>query len=185
MKNLVIVRWKNESFFGPKKKMWLLTTRALAQVLALIFFYSSMKLLAPSDVSALGNTAIIFTAILSKIFLKEKIGIPHLISVLLIISGVILIAKPTFLFPRARPTISRFINTTEFNQTSDVYVEPIKQESKLGLIGNVSLIFNFVVYVKSDCNNQTVEHWNDFFINIKLKLFLCSTITTKNCVDKI
>ena len=47
---------------------------------------------------ALSHTNIIFTAIMSRIILKEKLGIQHLIAIFLTLSGVILITKPSFMF---------------------------------------------------------------------------------------
>lgn len=52
----------------------------------------------PSDVVSLTHTSLIMTAILAKIFLKEKLTIAHFLGILLTAAGIIFITQPPFIF---------------------------------------------------------------------------------------
>lgn len=93
---LVIIR--NEEILGPKHQRCLLLFRGLIQVAAYYTLYYGLILLPPSDCTAIGHTSIIFIAIMSRMFLNEKLGFAHVFALLLTILGVGLISKPTFLF---------------------------------------------------------------------------------------
>ena len=114
--------------------------RSIVQTCALGLLYAGITLLPPSDVAAIAHTSIIFTAILSRFFLKERFGFPHLFAIVLTIFGVVYISKPSFLFKR-KPKFSTlanysyFINqTNQTNLTSDVHVD-IDTDSLTTLIG--------------------------------------------------
>ena len=51
------------------------------------------------DATALLFTSPLFACILERIFLKEKLTLPQIIAMILGLSGIIMIAKPTFIFP--------------------------------------------------------------------------------------
>lgn len=85
------------NLFGPRKILLLLSARGIIGSLAAILLYIGLALLPPSDCSTLVNSSIITTAIISRIFLKEKLGIAHVISLILTIFGVLLVSKPTFI----------------------------------------------------------------------------------------
>ena len=74
-----------------------------------------MLMLTPSDAAALGNTSIIFTAVLARIFLKEQLGVIHFVAITLTITGVIFISKPSFLFGSLTAPAS--LNGTAFNES--------------------------------------------------------------------
>lgn len=93
---LVIIR--NEEILGPKHQRCLLLLRGLIQVAAYYTLYYGLILIPPSDCTAIGHTSIIFIAIMSRMFLDEKLGFAHVFALLLTILGVGLISKPTFLF---------------------------------------------------------------------------------------
>lgn len=95
---LIFLLYNKHNLIGPKGARCLLNIRGIFGVLALFLFYCSLQFLPPSDATALGHTSIIVTAILSKIFFKEKLGLSHFIAFLFTVSGVVLISKPTFLF---------------------------------------------------------------------------------------
>lgn len=66
-----------------------------------------------SDVVAINHCSLILTAILSRILIKETLGLPHIFVIILTFFGVALIAKPTFLFE----TIANLHVNNTFNQT--------------------------------------------------------------------
>jgi drug/metabolite transporter (DMT)-like permease len=123
---MIVMLIKKHNFLGPKGTRCLLNVRGILGVLALFLFYSSLQFLHPSDATALCHPGIIVTAILSKIFFKEKLGLTHFLAFLFTITGVVLISKPTFLF-------SSLDNTSASNTTS--------HNSKL-LLTNLSLVSN-------------------------------------------
>ena len=138
---------------GAKGQRVLLLSRSIFQVLAVICLYNGMLILLPSDAAALGNTSIIFTAIIARIFLKEKLGIIHLIAIVFTITGVLFISKPSFLSFDA----STDNQTTQINEgSSSVFNETINQTSEvldqkfasispetLNIMGILSLIWLF------------------------------------------
>jgi drug/metabolite transporter (DMT)-like permease len=67
-------------------------------VLAFYSLYFGLILVPPSDCAAISHTSIIFIAIMSRIFLAEKLAFAHLLALLLTILGVGFISKPSFLF---------------------------------------------------------------------------------------
>lgn len=103
-----------EPLLGPVGSRKLLTIRGFVYLTQLVFNYWALLLIPASDLIAIKHCSIIFTAILSRIFLKELIGIPHLIAILMSFVGVAFIAKPTFIFG------SDSITNDTFNQTLNV-----------------------------------------------------------------
>ncbi len=80
------------------KTIGLLTVRGLFGFSALCFSYLSLKYLDVSDVESVQNSSLLITAILGRIFLKEKMSMFHLVAILFTIVGVVLILRPTVLF---------------------------------------------------------------------------------------
>lgn len=66
--------------------------------LGVIFYYIALRLISPSDAVSLVNTNIIFLAILSRVFLKERFSIVHVLALVLVLTGCVFITQPTFLF---------------------------------------------------------------------------------------
>lgn len=69
-----------------------------ASSLGLIVFYVALRLISPSDAVSLLNTNIIYVAIFSRIFFKEKFSIVHVAALALVGSGIIFITQPNFIF---------------------------------------------------------------------------------------
>jgi drug/metabolite transporter (DMT)-like permease len=146
------------NIFGPSGARFLLVTRGLFGVLAVAFLYIALVLIPPSDVAAISHTSIIITAILARILLKEKLGIVHLLSLCLTITGVVFISKPSVFFPvKASP-----------NETSTVEAEANSGSSfgaldkfTVGLMCMIIAAFLFgvlQVVLKSLCNVKV--HWS-------------------------
>ena len=96
---IVVMVCYKVNILGPKGSRSLLIVRGLIGLFGVIFFYFGLLFIPPSDCSAIAHCSIIITAILSRLFLKEKLGIPHIIALLFTIAGVTFISKPTILFP--------------------------------------------------------------------------------------
>lgn len=73
--------------------------------MAIATIYCAILFVDPSDIVSLTHTSLIMTAILAKIFLKEKLTIAHFIGILLTAAGVIFITQPSFIFA-SNPSIS-------------------------------------------------------------------------------
>lgn len=86
------------SWLGPESKRMTLFLRGISGSGAILFGLISLRYLAPSDVETLINSSVLITAILGHFFLKEKITIIHLISVLMTTIGIIFIIRPEFLY---------------------------------------------------------------------------------------
>lgn len=94
----IIIKYKKLSLLGSPKDRMLLTIRALTGVGALFFVFFAVKLINPSDFKVINHSNIIFTAILARIFLKEKLTVVHFVTFCLSVVGVLFIAQPRFLF---------------------------------------------------------------------------------------
>jgi drug/metabolite transporter (DMT)-like permease len=62
--------------------------------------YFAILFLKPSDLVSLSQTSLVITALLGRIFLKERLTLGHFIAILLTISGVVLISKPSIFFAK-------------------------------------------------------------------------------------
>lgn len=82
----LLVRNK-QSLFGPRSLRLLLTLRAFFYALSILLILSSIKLIEPSNSTALFHTNVIILAVLSRIFFKEKLGCIHIFSLAISIIG--------------------------------------------------------------------------------------------------
>jgi drug/metabolite transporter (DMT)-like permease len=122
---LVIARWMNYNVCGEKDTRKLLMLNAFAANLNVICLTFGIKLIDPSDANSLFNTKIILVLIIARIFLKEKITITYVLALFIMVFGVILITKPSFIYEKPCQ-LSKNINGTiklEFqneNKTSSI-----------------------------------------------------------------
>ena len=87
-----------DKFIHPWKKTGFLVLRGVLGVTALGFMVYSLKNMPIGDARVILCTTTVFTALLGRIFLKESITKYDVIATMLCLGGVVLIAKPTFLF---------------------------------------------------------------------------------------
>lgn len=146
--------------------------------------------------SAISHTSIIFTAILARVILKEKLGFGHLISLLFTVVGVIFIAKPSVIFPAQKsseitnpelgPVVvdSNLFNLTE-NHTHHAnqslsFMD--KVEDNKFMIGILSMLIGALligitqILVKKLCNSSV--DWSVITIYVAyfgLPVTICST----------
>jgi uncharacterized membrane protein len=92
------IQKNNLNILGPKAQRKLLIIRGLAGCSAVMISFFSIKYLDLSDVETLTNSCVLITALLSRIFLKEKLTVCHLAALALTIFGVLFIVRPNFLF---------------------------------------------------------------------------------------
>ena len=95
---ICVLKYKKIPLLGQSDQRILLMARSFFGIFAVVLTNFSLKYIDPSNSIVLSHTNIIITAIMSRIFLKEKLGIQHLIAILMSLSGIILISKPSFLF---------------------------------------------------------------------------------------
>lgn len=93
-----VLKYKNLNILGPKKQFKLLLFRGLIGSFALITVYFAVLFLKPSDQVAISQTSLVITALLARIFLKERLCLGHFVAITLAVIGVLLISKPSFLF---------------------------------------------------------------------------------------
>lgn len=95
--SISIAKHKGVQIFSsknPNKYLLLLGANAVT----VIGFYIAMRLVSPSDAVSLLNTCILYLAIFSRIFLKEKFSIVHVVALALVGSGIIFITQPSYIF---------------------------------------------------------------------------------------
>lgn len=113
----IVLKYKHLHPFGPKKERKLLTYRGLAGILGLMCGFFAIKFINPSDFKAINHSSILITAVLARIFLKEKLTFAHIFAFIMTIIGVFLISKPTFLFPIEDEHVSVFSYNMTANYT--------------------------------------------------------------------
>ncbi|EJF60876.1 hypothetical protein DICSQDRAFT_137097 [Dichomitus squalens LYAD-421 SS1] len=97
-----------DPFFGPKGIRWFLVQRGLFGFMGIFGLYYSLQYLSLSDATVLQFLSPIFTAVAGAIFLHETFSYRELLAGLTSLVGVVLIARPHFLFgatPNEAPTL--------------------------------------------------------------------------------
>ena len=87
-----------DEFIYPWKKTKFLVLRGVNGVTAMTLIIYTIKHMPLADATVIFYTSPVHTAILGRIFLKESVSKFDVIAMLLSIGGVILIARPSFLF---------------------------------------------------------------------------------------
>ena len=138
---IVVVVVRRENVLGPSGQRLLLVARGLFGLVALNLLYVSLLLIPPSDCLAIANASLLVTAVLSRLFLKEKLGVAHVLALLLTVVGVLLIAKPSFLFPpqMLQATHANTANTTISRSSSTSSVSFIATESQF-VVGITTIV---------------------------------------------
>ena len=122
----LVSKYNNLELMGPRNQFKLLVIRGVIGTVSLLTFYFAIVLLNPSDTTTLIHSAIIITAVLSRLFLGEKLTIAHLLATILTANGVLFISKPTFLFPKAAHSeTSNGTNTTVSAETTFESMAPV------------------------------------------------------------
>ncbi|KAL2302961.1 hypothetical protein Nmel_010415, partial [Mimus melanotis] len=85
-------------FLGPKGKRIFLFFRGVLGSTAMILLYYAFQVMPLADATVITFTSPVFTSLLAWIFLKEKYSLWDLLFTLFAVTGVILIARPPFLF---------------------------------------------------------------------------------------
>ncbi|XP_054839041.1 solute carrier family 35 member G1-like [Eublepharis macularius] len=85
-------------FLGPKSKRIFLFFRGLLGSGAMILLYYAFQVMPLADATVITFSSPVFTSLLAWIFLKEKYSPWDLLFTLFTITGVVLIARPPFLF---------------------------------------------------------------------------------------
>ena len=145
-----IIRYKKLDTFGPKPQRKLLVFRGIVGCCAVITGFFSVRYLDISDVETLTNSAVIITAILSRIFLHEKLMIIHFFSLVLTIGGVLFVVRPTFLFGLEIEMENLLhVNLTQINHSVKIHNIEIKDHSNREF--NETLIGVGMVMVNAIC----------------------------------
>ena len=132
---LIICRYKKLNCFGKKTERKLLAIRGSFRVIIASSTLVAIRLVNPSDCTTIINSSVILTAIVCRIFIKEKLTILHIISVFLTLVGVVCIFRPSFLFPR-KDRIDENLNSTNFNGTALIVNN---QQSQIYTVIGISL----------------------------------------------
>jgi len=96
---IIVAKAKGLSMFGEKGQRWLLAGRGFAGAMALIGLAFAVKLLHPSDAFAIFHLNVLFVLFLARMLLGERIPYAHIFSVIMILTGIVLIVQPPYLIP--------------------------------------------------------------------------------------
>ncbi|CAF0820808.1 unnamed protein product [Brachionus calyciflorus] len=146
----IFIKRNNLETLGPKSQQKLLILRGVVGSTAVIFGFFSVRYLDVSDLETLTNSAVVITAVLSRIFLNEKLTICHFFSLILTISGVFFIVRPSFLFG-IENDMENFLhlNLTHLNNSHKIHNIEIKDHSNRSL--NETLIGVSMVLISAVC----------------------------------
>ncbi len=115
-----IILYKKESFLGPKNMRKWLVARGLIGSSSVVLGYFALKYIDPSDFSTLNNCSVIVTAIIARIYLKEKLTSFHFIATLFSLCGIFFILRPAFLFAKIEQPSNNESNITIFKLNNKV-----------------------------------------------------------------
>lgn len=87
---------QKEKFFGKKENRKLLLLRATTGTLGVLFNFYAISKLVLSDANMLNQLSSFFAIILAAIFLKEKVKINQVISIIIAFVGALFIIRPQF-----------------------------------------------------------------------------------------
>jgi drug/metabolite transporter (DMT)-like permease len=130
-----LLKYKNISILGPREHRKLLITRSFFGIFGVVLANFAIKYIDISDSSAISHTSVLITAVLARIFLKEKFGIQHLIALLLSVIGITLMTKPTFIFSKNNSLNDTFNNITNDSSSCLVVRGYTKLDTNDRLIG--------------------------------------------------
>ena len=111
----LIAKIKKVNIFGSREQRMLLHLRGCIGVVCLLSIYTGLKFIDPSDVISITHASLIITAVLARIFLKEKLTIAHFIASILTIIGILFICKPKFLFKNSAIMQNLSVSNESYN----------------------------------------------------------------------
>ncbi|KAI5955429.1 hypothetical protein CANMA_004609 [Candida margitis] len=143
---MFVTKSVEEAPFGPKKLRVLLVMRGVVGFFGVFGMYFSLQYLSLSDAVAITFLVPMVTAFLAFVILKEKYSILESVCSLLSLGGVILIAKPSFIF-----------GAESGKETTDESVESSSSEKRIlatavGLIGVCGASSVYIVLRKIGMN---------------------------------
>lgn len=89
----------------PKKNRLILLLRSLLGSLAITCFFYAVRWLPLGDSIMISHSAMAFTFLQARIFLKEPIVVLHMINIALVLGGLVLVVHPPFIFGYVEDTI--------------------------------------------------------------------------------
>lgn len=139
---LILVKAYHQPTFGPRSQLKLLLIRGAAGSATIILGFFSVKYLDIGDIETLSNSAVIITAILSRFFLNEKLTVSHILALILTITGVLFIVRPSFLFNlEENIEILLHVNLSETNYTHSEIIDHSNRSFIETMIG-VSIVLS-------------------------------------------
>ena len=130
----IILYFKKLNIFGYKNQRLMLISRSIVGVLSLMGAYFAVTLIQPSDSTAVGNSNVIITAILSRLFMKEKFSLVHVASICMACTGVILITQPSFIFSPTGLIITNDSSSLNIFNQNLTQAENIKLTATIGFL---------------------------------------------------
>ena len=155
----IFCKCKGFKMFSEKEyRKWLFLSGTLS-VFIIITCFLAISLVHISDFVTIGNSSIIITAILCRIFLKEKLTIIHIIAFVFTMTGVVFICRPTFLFSNSqyKTVANQSYNSSFKNETLNEDESALELKRLIGVgvvllsavgIGLVTLVFKKLANAK-------------------------------------
>ena len=106
------------NLLGPKEIRISLLLIGILNTLCVMLIFLSLKLINPSESSALFSVNMAIIPIIARFYLKEKISIINLFALMFSMLGVVFISQPSFLFNVNFNSISPISNSSQLNNSS-------------------------------------------------------------------
>ncbi|XP_013793571.1 solute carrier family 35 member G1-like, partial [Limulus polyphemus] len=100
--------YSGHHFFEVPEERWFLIIRGITGVLYANLIFYSFSLIPLADASTIAFSAPVFVSFLACILLKEPCGLFQIVSVVVTVVGVVMIAKPTFIFGYNKEDVRSF-----------------------------------------------------------------------------
>ncbi|XP_078247452.1 solute carrier family 35 member G1 isoform X2 [Pogona vitticeps] len=136
-------------FLGPKAKRMFLFFRGLLGSSAMILLYYAFQVMPLADATVITFSSPVFTSLLAWIFLKEKYSPWDLLFTLFTITGVVLIARPPFLFGTEVTGIEGSY-TDHLKGTIAAVTSAIAAASTIVILRKINQIQDFLLLLKAE-----------------------------------
>lgn len=188
----IMIKRKNLSFLGPKDLRFSLSMRGIFGVLSLISMHFAVKFVDPSDSQALYNCSILFTAIIARVFLNEKLNFGHFVSLVMTIAGIILISQPEVLFKNlhmnenVRQSLSTGVNRTHALKLAALKSEEANSNKLVGIglslagAGSAAIVPVIIKYLSNNSVPHSIMIIYASYFGIPASLFISSILLVCN-----
>jgi len=171
-----VAKFKKINIFGSPDIRKILIIRGALGSIGMPIHFTSLNLIDPSDTISVFSCNVVVVIIISRIYFKESISLAQIAAAFFILSGVILIAQPSFLFSKPLTTKNDTLEMISLNQTiiqsSDTTIKSVGLSLAL-CSGVIHALCTIVIKTASKANTHySVINLYACYFGIPVSLFL-------------